>query len=78
MSNQPSLPLSPSPGQNATNPVRKARRELGLTQQDLADALEVSLATVRRLEQGDTPVRRLHTLALESLLGRQRRLLRVG
>lgn len=37
----------------ATNPVRRARRELRLTQADLASQVGVSRQTVISIEQGD-------------------------
>jgi ribosome-binding protein aMBF1 (putative translation factor) len=52
------------------NAVRAARDRLGWTQQQLADALEVSVFMVSRWETGELEPRRVVLLAVEALLTR--------
>jgi transcriptional regulator with XRE-family HTH domain len=42
--------------------LRRARRRAGFTQENLAKAANVGIATVRRLEQGDIEEPRVSTL----------------
>jgi predicted transcriptional regulator len=47
--------------------IRTIRRELGMTQTELAEALGVSQGTVSRMEAGDIPVNKRTALALRAL-----------
>lgn len=46
---------------------RAARKRLGLTQADLADALGMSRSQVSRMEHGAAPIVRRTVLALEAM-----------
>ena len=48
-----------------TNEFRKIRRGLDLSQSDCAKRLDVSAATIHRVEKGDAPV--LYVLAIKQL-----------
>jgi predicted transcriptional regulator len=48
--------------------LRDARRQLGLTQGQLAEAIGVSLSLVQKMEQGDTPIVKRTALAVEAML----------
>lgn len=43
------------------------RERMGLTQAALARALELDVRQIQRLEAADSPIRRIHVLALERL-----------
>jgi transcriptional regulator with XRE-family HTH domain len=45
----------------------RRRKQLKLTQKELASELDLSSGELRKLEKGDQPVRRLHLLALDQL-----------
>ncbi|MDR6815094.1 transcriptional regulator with XRE-family HTH domain [Neorhizobium sp. 2083] len=45
----------------------RRRKQLKLTQKELASELDLPLDELRKLETGDQPVRRLHLLALDQL-----------
>ena len=45
----------------------RRRKQLKLTQKELASKLELTADEMRKLERGDQPVRRLHLLALDQL-----------
>lgn len=55
-----------------TSPMKAARTRLGWTQVQLAEALDLDVATVSRLERGELPLRRLHLLALERLVAQRK------
>lgn len=56
------------------NDIRDLRKRLGMTQEQLAEALDVSVATVQNYEGGRTsrrrPVAKVIELACEALLAR--------
>ncbi|TCV72756.1 helix-turn-helix protein [Neorhizobium sp. S3-V5DH] len=45
----------------------RRRKQLKLTQKELASELDLPSDELRKLERGDQPVRRLHLLALDQL-----------
>ena len=52
--------------------IRSARRELGLSQTELASKLGVTQGTISRFETGDLPVDERTQLAVDALLMRHR------
>jgi DNA-binding XRE family transcriptional regulator len=50
---------------NSDNKFRKLRRDMNLSQADLAKILGVSVSTIQRVETGEVP--RLYELAIERL-----------
>jgi DNA-binding transcriptional regulator YiaG len=53
--------------------VRTIRERLGLTQAQLAEALDVQPNTVARWERGELPISRVTEFALKYLQGTQKR-----
>lgn len=54
---------------SAVSKIEQARRDRGLTRSEVAAKLEMSERQVIRLERGETPVRRVHLLALAEIYG---------
>jgi DNA-binding transcriptional regulator YiaG len=48
--------------------LRQIRHQLKLTQQQLADILDVSMRQVRRWEKGDTPIPKVVAMAVRGIL----------
>jgi transcriptional regulator with XRE-family HTH domain len=48
--------------------IRDIRRQLGLTQTEMADRLGLNQSTISRFERGDLPVDKRTALAVRSLL----------
>lgn len=47
--------------------IRQARKQSGLQQREVADSLGMGIATISRLERGESPIRRWHLEAMAGL-----------
>lgn len=53
--------------------IKQVRRDLGLTQVELAGLLDLDQSTISRLERGDLPVDKRTGMAIELLVDRHAR-----
>ena len=63
--------MTTSKYKNATNVLRKVRRDLGLTQEDLARKVGVNQSVISRIESGDIDLSSRVRNSLENIFGEQ-------